>query len=280
MASTSVLTNTSGSPSALTVDVSIAGRRSEVTSAAAIKADSVGRIGHAHGGGTAVHHGSDGRALLRADTGVLIPDAVGVGLANFSSLATEAAARLAGGLGGVEVASSLALAFTESEGVVGTDEDLRASSGAGRSFRIPHAASIEDASTLRGVEHGAVADTALGGHVPGALRRTRALTSISDGEAAEETLGVLLVPFALRISVTVVGVGTSDASELADTRDGINSAVTARRAIFNIGALSIASLLGRVPQAVLRFTTFGVGGDGTTASTASLRGSRPFAATT
>lgn len=88
------------------------------------------------------------------------------------------------------------LALVEGEVVGGVDVDLGAGSGASRSFGVPHAASVEDAGTLGGVENRAVTQAALGGHVPGALRRASALARIGDGEAAEETLGVLLIPFA------------------------------------------------------------------------------------
>lgn len=199
---TGVLASSSSRPLALSVGVSIAGSGGEVTSGAAVKADSVGRIGHAQRSDTAVHHGSDGRALFSADVGVVIPDAVGVGLTDFSSLTLEAAASLAGSLSTVEVAGRLALAFAESEGIVGVDEDFRAGGGTSGGFRIPHAASVENTRSLGGVEIRAVAEATLSGHTPSALRRARALTSVSDGEAAEETLGVLLVPFALRIGVT------------------------------------------------------------------------------
>lgn len=145
MVGASVLADASSGPLALTVNVRVAGSGSEVTSAAAVEAHGVGRRRHAHGGGSAVHHGSDGRALLGTETSTLIPNAVAVGLADFGGLSTEAAASLAGGLSGVEVAGGLTLAFGESEGVVGVDEDLRAGSGASGGFRIPHAASVEDA---------------------------------------------------------------------------------------------------------------------------------------
>lgn len=88
------------------------------------------------------------------------------------------------------------LALIEGEVVVGVDVDFGASSRASGGFGVPHAASIEDAGTLSGVENGAVAEAALGGHVPGALRRASTLAGIGDGEAAEEALGVLLIPFA------------------------------------------------------------------------------------
>ena len=199
---TGVLASSSSRPLTLSVGISIASSGGEVTSGAAVKAHGVGRIRHAQGSDTAVHHGGDGRALLSAEVAVVIPDAVGVGLADFSSLTLEAAASLAGSLSTVEVAGGLALAFAESEGVVGVDEDFRAGGGTRRGFRIPHAASIEDAGTLCRVEIRAVAEATLSGHTPSALSRARALTGIGDGEAAEKALGVLLIPFALRIGVT------------------------------------------------------------------------------
>ena len=104
------------------------------------------------------------------------------------------------------------------------------------------------------------------------------MRGVGDGEATEETLGVLLVPFAFRISIAIISVGASSASELADTRDGINSTVRAASAVEDVGALSVTRLLGGVPETVLRFTTGSVRSDGRTASTAGLRGTRPFTA--
>lgn len=273
-----VLADASRSPLALSVNVGVASSGGEVASGAALDADRVGRIRHAQRGGAAVHHGGDGAALLGADVTGAVPDAVGVGLADFGGGATEAAASLAGGLGGVEVAGGLLLAFLESEGVVGVDEDLRAGGCAGRGFIIPHAASVGDAASLVGVQERAVLEAALGGHVPGALGSARALAGIGDEGALEETLGVLLIPGALRIGVAIVGVGASSAGELADTRDGVGCAIAAAGAVEDISALSVARLLGGAPNTVLRFTTFGVAGDLRAASAALLRGSGPLAA--
>jgi hypothetical protein len=124
-----VLADVSGSvPLALFVNVTVAAGDVGVSGFAALEALSIGRIGHAHGGGIAVRHRRDGRTSFSTSLSLLVPLAGTVCRADVRGLTAEAAASEAGSLGGVEVADGRAHAFALSEGVVGTDEDLGARS--------------------------------------------------------------------------------------------------------------------------------------------------------